>query len=611
VSAEAGSGVTLSELGGDARWPVAAEGELSIGRGDDQDVVLAVDGVSRAHARLTSGADGVFLRDATSANGTFIERRQKVIPVGGEVRLEDGDVIRMGAARLALGVPAAVDPTAAHPWESRIHKPTVAAGFCHFAVGFFVWALPAVLASDIAAEHGMSAIEAKILPATAIMFGAVARLVFGFGTDARGPLKSGSLALAVAMVALILLAALGNSVIVVWIAVAILGVGLASLPIALPLVSSRTAPERRGLALGIMASGSVGIVLAALAGPALADALDWRAVFGLALIPVTAGFGVFVFGARGEWRRPPTGAWRPMARGADLRAVAFLFGITFGTFAGLYTVLPSVLQAEEFALTRSEAALVVAMGALAGAVARVVGGSIADRIGSHRVLLAVMATTAVLLLVAGNVSLGLALAMFILSMALFDAGTSAVLKLAAQSFGRTVGAGVGIISAVGGLFGFGVSLIAGTLFESTDSSPATFSALAVAPAIAMVWMAVVVRRQGRAVPVATVPRLERLDPYGKPVEELPIGAELTIGRAPGNVLWLAADDFVSRSHARINDEEGRAVLTDLQSTNGTMLWRNGRWISVQQETLSEGDVIVVGSNLLRYRSGTDTLGATG
>ncbi|MCZ6544879.1 MAG: MFS transporter [Chloroflexi bacterium] len=603
MSDAAGSGATLRVLGGTDAWPLPEDGIVTVGRDAENLITLVEEGVSRLHAELRIADGGVTIADLGSANGTFIERPSGFERVTQPTPVADGDVIRIGPVRVVYEAGTALsDPAAGQPWGVGLHPPTVAAGFSHFAVGFFVWALPAVLAADIAQEHGMSAIEAKILPATAIMFGAVARLVFGFVTDARGPLRSGSGALVLALIALALLAAFGDSVVVVWVGVALLGVGLASLPIALPLVSRRTAPERRGFALGIMASGSVGIVLAALAGPALADVWDWRTVFGVALIPATIGFAVFLYGARGPWAAPPRGAWRPMARSSDLRVVAFLFGITFGTFAGLYTVLPSVLQASDFDLSSSQAALVVAMGALTGAIARVVGGSIADRVGSHLVLLWVMTATTVLLVLSGNVPLGLAIATFVLSMALFDAGTAAVLKLAAQGFGRTVGAGVGIISAVGGLFGFALALVAGTLFESTESSPATFGVLAVAPAIAGLWLLVVVRRRLAPPAEPVFARLERLDPYGAAVEAVPIGAGLSIGRAPANALWFANDDYVSRSHAQIDLDGERVLLADLDSTNGTMLWRDQQWVSVEREELSDGDVIVIGGNVLRYRA---------
>ena len=251
-----------------------------------------------------------------------------------------------------------------------------------------------------------------------------------------------------------------------------------------------------------------------------------------------------------------------------------------------------------------ESALIVAMGALAGAVARVIGGTIADRVGSHRVLIWVMTITTALLVVAGVAPLALALAAFILTMASFDAGTAAVLKLAAQSFGRTVGAGVGIISAVGGIFGFAISLVASSLFESTESAIATFGALSLAPLLAGAALAVMIRRWAAAPPPSEPVRLELLDPYGAPAISFPILGSTTIGRAPGSAIWFRDDEDVSRSHAQIEIEDGDVVLLDLGSTNGTMMWRGERWISVEREQLINGDVVVIGANVLRYREAT-------
>ena len=340
-------GGALHQIGGDAAIELPPDGDLVIGRDASSDLVLDDAGVSREHSRVRISSGRASIVDLRSANGTFIERDGRLRRADDAIELVDGDTVRVGPIRLRYESPgrsaergdgASTDPLGGRPWGARIHAPTVAAGFSLFVVGFFVWALPAVLASDIAATHGMSAIEAKILPATAILFGAVARLGFGFVTDARGPLPAGAVALLIAMAALLILSLLGDTILFVWIGVATLGVGLASLPIALPLVSQRTAPERRGLALGIMASGSVGIVLVALAGPALAEAWDWQDVFALALIPAALGAVVFLYGARGGWSAPPAAAWRPMARGVDIRVVAFLFGITFGVRRPLHRV---------------------------------------------------------------------------------------------------------------------------------------------------------------------------------------------------------------------------------------------------------------------------------
>ena len=71
-----------------------------------------------------------------------------------------------------------------------------------------------------------------------------------------------------------------------------------------------------------------------------------------------------------------------------------------------------------------------------------------------------------------------------------------------------------------------------------------------------------------------------------------------IGRAPSNELVLE-DMHVSGEHARVTLQEGRTVLTDLRSTNGTTLVRRGerRRLTGDQSSvdLETGDVIELGS----------------
>ena len=66
--------------------------------------------------------------------------------------------------------------------------------------------------------------------------------------------------------------------------------------------------------------------------------------------------------------------------------------------------------------------------------------------------------------------------------------------------------------------------------------------------------------------------------------------EVTFGRQPGNTITLA-DDLVSRNHARIVAERGQAILSDLDSTNGTYL--NGELLTTPHP-LRPGDRVQVG-----------------
>ena len=72
---------------------------------------------------------------------------------------------------------------------------------------------------------------------------------------------------------------------------------------------------------------------------------------------------------------------------------------------------------------------------------------------------------------------------------------------------------------------------------------------------------------------------------------------LTIGREEGNSVQLN-DERISRFHLKIQDDQDKIVLTDLESTNGTTV--NGE--SVQLWILRPGDVIALGRTVLLYGS---------
>lgn len=78
---------------------------------------------------------------------------------------------------------------------------------------------------------------------------------------------------------------------------------------------------------------------------------------------------------------------------------------------------------------------------------------------------------------------------------------------------------------------------------------------------------------------------------GKVYED--IEPPLTIGREEGNDIQLN-DERVSRCHFKVQRDNDRLVLTDLDSTNGTKV--NG--IECQLKILRHGDLIAVGRSLM-------------
>ena len=91
------------------------------------------------------------------------------------------------------------------------------------------------------------------------------------------------------------------------------------------------------------------------------------------------------------------------------------------------------------------------------------------------------------------------------------------------------------------------------------------------------------------------PKLAALSgPLGK--SEFPLVRLLSIGRDSSNSICLG-DLTVSPNHCRITPDNGRFLLTDLDSTSGTFV--NG--IPVKERVLAPGDHIAVGNSVFLFQ----------
>src|SRR5258705_1746491 len=82
---------------------------------------------------------------------------------------------------------------------------------------------------------------------------------------------------------------------------------------------------------------------------------------------------------------------------------------------------------------------------------------------------------------------------------------------------------------------------------------------------------------------------------GRVFDDLP--TPVTIGREEGNLLQLN-DERVSRFHVKIQEDQDKIVITDLESTNGTKV--NGE--DIQLRILRFGDIITIGRSVLLFGS---------
>jgi diguanylate cyclase (GGDEF)-like protein len=86
--------------------------------------------------------------------------------------------------------------------------------------------------------------------------------------------------------------------------------------------------------------------------------------------------------------------------------------------------------------------------------------------------------------------------------------------------------------------------------------------------------------------------------------QVPLHAEVELGRDPGCTVRLPAED-VSRRHARVTSDVQGHVVVDLASTNGT--WVNGE--RVETHRLRAGDRVRLGGFVARYVAAGDPVGS--
>ena len=179
-------------------------------------------------------------------------------------------------------------------WASG-HWPTLVAAFLYFDLAFMVWVILGPLAPAISEDLGLTPAQKGLMVAVPTLAGAVLRVVNGLLVDRIGPKRSGAISQLIVIAGLFTAWLTGVHSFAGTLALGvILGFAGASFAIALPLASRWYPPEHQGKAMGLAGMGNSGTVLAALFAPGLAKLFGWNAVLGLACLPLTIVFFIYL-----------------------------------------------------------------------------------------------------------------------------------------------------------------------------------------------------------------------------------------------------------------------------------------------------------------------------
>jgi NNP family nitrate/nitrite transporter-like MFS transporter len=354
------------------------------------------------------------------------------------------------------------------------HTPTLLAAFLYFDLAFMVWVLLGPLGVQIATTLGLSPAQKGFMVATPLLAGALLRLVMGVLVDQLKPKMAGVIGQLIILAALFCAWYFGIHSYGEILALAVfLGVAGASFAVALPLASRWYPPEHQGTAMGIAGAGNSGTVLAALFAPGLAIAVGWNNVFGLALIPLSIVFVIYLLMAKDAPDAPPPKRFVDYVKvlgDRDAWWFMFFYSVTFGGFSGLASSLVIYFNSE-YGLDPKTAGYFAAACVFAGSVSRALGGNFADRVGGIKMLTGVYAVASLFLVLmslgVGNIWLSagiISIAMLALGM-----GNGAVFQLLPQRFRKDIGVMTGLVGMAGGIGGFYLASSLGYAKQHTGS----------------------------------------------------------------------------------------------------------------------------------------------
>ncbi|GAX61543.1 nitrite extrusion protein NarK [Candidatus Scalindua japonica] len=348
-----------------------------------------------------------------------------------------------------------------------------------FAVCFAGWSLFGPLAVYMKEEFNLSSSAVGLLLATPVLLGSIVRVPIGILTDKYGGRKVFSLLMLFTFFPMFL-AGFAHSYPLLLVCGFFFGVAGASFSVGVPQVSQWYPKEKQGLALGIFGVGNVGTALAVFGAPFIAQSIGWNKAFMFYSIPLLFMAVVYWFFATDA---PKPENVKPQTLDDKLKVYksshliwvfSLFYFMTFGFFVCFALMLPSYLL-DTFNVTPVKAGTLTSIFVFLATFMRILGGYLGDIFSGRNLLtLLTLSLIGVLLYLNMNSSLTFALAAFYCMACLLGIGNGVVFKLVAEYFPKDTGTAGGMVGAAGGLGGFFLPIITGTIKDYTNNNSLGF-----------------------------------------------------------------------------------------------------------------------------------------
>ena len=376
-----------------------------------------------------------------------------------------------------------------------------------FIVCFAVWLMFGVTGIPIRRELGLNALEFGLLTSTPVLTGALFRLPLGIWTDRFGG--------RIVMFLLLIFCAVP-----VWISsyasqlwqFLLLGLALglvgASFAVGTPYVARFFPKERRGFAMGVFGAGTTGAAINMFIAPVLIARYGWQSVprFYAAALVITAALFWLLSAPDPGAGKSSVSLRQQLAVLRDPRVWKYCqyYSIVFGGFTALSVWMPQYFV-QEYGFSIAQAALLAACFSLPAGVLRALGGWLADRFGAHNVtwwvlwaawislfLLSYPQTEFIVHTIRGPVQFYIGLSWLVFATLLFAlglafaCGMASTFKYVGDDFPENMGVVTGIVGLAGGLGGFLLPIVFGTVLDWLGISSSCFMFL-----YGVVWVSLI------------------------------------------------------------------------------------------------------------------------
>jgi MFS transporter, NNP family, nitrate/nitrite transporter len=372
---------------------------------------------------------------------------------------------------------------------------TVLASFLHFDLCFTIWVLLGALGIYITKDLGLNDAQKGLMVAIPTLSGSIARVFIGLLSDRYSGKLVGTLMLIFLFIPLLVGWLVPINFPLIILIGLMLGVSGASFAVALPLASRWYPPEQQGLVMGVSAAGNIGTVISNYFAPRIAASFGWQAVMGFCIIPLAIVLLVFVLLAKDSPNQPKGQSisnYLVALKRGDLWWFCLFYSVTFGGFVGLGTFLPIFFNVQ-YKLSAIDAGSLTALAAFMGSTLRPLGGYLSDKLGGIRMLTIFFTLIALLYALASFLfPLNIMAWLIVISVGILGMGNGAVFQLVPQRFRKAIGIATGIVGAFGGLGGFFLPTLLGSVKQLSGSYAFGMLVLALLALVALVALRLLV-----------------------------------------------------------------------------------------------------------------------